>query len=67
MTRASSSEVSSNTFRRAHAVHPIAAVEYSRFRLNIELGVAVFAYSPLGRGLTGVYVRPTASVNPCRG
>jgi len=63
------SEVSSNTLRRAHAVHPITAVqiEYSPFVLDIEgpkgtnllatcreLGVAVVAYSPLGRGiLTG--------------
>ncbi|KAG2003643.1 arylalcohol dehydrogenase [Coprinopsis cinerea AmutBmut pab1-1] len=59
------SEVSSETLRRAHAVHPIAAVqvEYSPFCLDIEtervgllktcreLGVAVVAYSPVGRGL----------------
>jgi aryl-alcohol dehydrogenase-like predicted oxidoreductase len=59
------SEVSSSTLRRAHAIHPIAAlqVEYSPFTLDIEdpkldllktareLGVAVIAYSPLGRGL----------------
>ncbi len=58
--------------RRAHAIHPIAAiqVEYSPFTLDIEdekiglleaareLGVAVVAYSPLGRGLlTGRFVR----------
>ncbi|PKK52202.1 hypothetical protein CI102_4698 [Trichoderma harzianum] len=36
------SEVSSNTLRRAYAVTSISAV---------QLGVAVFAYSPLGRGL----------------
>ncbi|CAE6395583.1 unnamed protein product [Rhizoctonia solani] len=61
------SEPSPATLRRAHKVHPIAAiqVEYSPFVLNIEqkghlletareLGVAVVAYSPLGRGiLTG--------------
>lgn len=62
------SEISSDTLRRAHAIHPIAAVqvEYSPFTLDIEdekiallktcreLGVAVVAYSPLGRGmLTG--------------
>ncbi|KAJ7617150.1 Aldo/keto reductase [Roridomyces roridus] len=67
------SEVSSATLRRAHAVHPIAAVqvEYSPFTLDIEdpkiglletcreLGVAVVAYSPLGRGLlTGQYKSP---------
>ncbi len=59
------SECSSAGLRRAHAVHPIAAVqlEYSPFVLDIErpplnlistareLGVAVVAYSPLGRGL----------------
>jgi len=67
------SEVSSATLRRAHAVHPIAAlqVEYSPFTLDIEdpklnllrtareLGIAVIAYSPLGRGLlTGQYRGP---------
>ena len=65
------SEISSATLRRAHAVHPIAAVqvEYSPFCLDIEddkiallktcreLGIATVAYSPLGRGmLTGAYV-----------
>jgi aryl-alcohol dehydrogenase-like predicted oxidoreductase len=59
------SECSSESLRRAHAVHPISAVqvEYSPFALEIEskqidllrtcreLGVAVVAYSPLGRGL----------------
>ncbi|KAJ7128718.1 NADP-dependent oxidoreductase domain-containing protein [Mycena epipterygia] len=64
------SEVSASTLRRAHAVHPIAAVqvEYSPFTLDIEdpkinllatareLGVKIIAYSPLGRGLlTGQY------------
>ncbi|CAL5874315.1 uncharacterized protein PFLUO_LOCUS8610 [Penicillium psychrofluorescens] len=64
------SEVSPATLRRAHAVHPIAAVqmEYSLFTLDIEsstseilktcreLGVTVVAYSPIGRGvLTGQY------------
>ncbi|KAF9527667.1 NADP-dependent oxidoreductase domain-containing protein [Crepidotus variabilis] len=67
------SEISSATLRRAHAVHPIAAVqvEYSPFFLGIEdekiallktcreLGVTVIAYSPLGRGLlTGAYKSP---------
>ncbi|KAH7244047.1 NADP-dependent oxidoreductase domain-containing protein [Fusarium redolens] len=63
------SEISSTTLRRAHAVHPISAVqvEYNPWTLDIEgpsgtnllkaceeLDVAVFAYSPLGRGiLTG--------------
>ncbi|KAJ7128732.1 NADP-dependent oxidoreductase domain-containing protein [Mycena epipterygia] len=67
------SEVSASTLRRAHAVHPIAAVEveYSPFTLDIEdpkinllatareLGVKIVAYAPLGRGLlTGQYKSP---------
>ncbi|KAI0967568.1 aldo-keto reductase [Xylaria arbuscula] len=62
------SECSERSLRRAHAVHPIAAIqmEYSPFALQIEssqtnllkaareLGIKVVAYSPLGRGfLTG--------------
>ena len=58
------SECSANTLRRAHAVHPISAiqVEYSPAILDIEdpkigllkaareLGVTIVAYSPLARG-----------------
>ncbi len=59
------SEVSPHTLRVAHAEHPIAAVqmEYSLFTRDVEgemldtcreLGVAMVAYSPIGRGmLTG--------------
>lgn len=59
------SEASSATIRRAHAVHPIAALqtEYSLWTRDPEdeilsttreLGIAFVAYSPLGRGfLTG--------------
>ncbi|GAC1428447.1 MAG: aldo/keto reductase [Chitinophagaceae bacterium] len=59
------SEVSSATLRRAHAVHPVTAVqsEYSLWTRDPEdgvldtcreLGIAFVAYSPLGRGfLTG--------------
>jgi aryl-alcohol dehydrogenase-like predicted oxidoreductase len=59
------SEVSAATLRRAHAVHPIAAVQseyslWSRDQENevlpacAELGVGFVPYSPLGRGfLTG--------------
>jgi len=60
------SEVSSETIRKAHATHPITAVqtEYSLFERTIEekgidqtlqeLGIGLIAYSPLGRGiLTG--------------
>ena len=67
------SEISAATLRRAYAVHPISAVEieYSPLTLDIEseqiklpktcreLGVAMIAYSPLGRGmLTGAYKSP---------
>jgi aryl-alcohol dehydrogenase-like predicted oxidoreductase len=55
------SEVSAATLRRAHAVHPIAALqsEYSLWTRNPEiatlaacreLGIAFVAFSPLGRG-----------------
>jgi aryl-alcohol dehydrogenase-like predicted oxidoreductase len=55
------SEASAETIRRAHAVHPIAAVqtEYSLWTRDVEdeilptlreLGIALVAYSPLGRG-----------------
>ena len=56
------SEVSSKTVRRAHAVHPVTAVqsEYSLFERTVEergvlatlreLGIGFVAYSPLGRG-----------------
>ncbi|MCX6401725.1 MAG: aldo/keto reductase [Propionibacteriales bacterium] len=59
------SEASADTIRRAHAVHPITALqtEYSLFTRDIEdeilptlreLGVGLVPYSPLGRGiLTG--------------
>lgn len=56
------SEMSAATLRRAHAVHPIAAMqtEYSPWVRNpelavldvcAELGVAFVAFSPVGRGL----------------
>jgi aryl-alcohol dehydrogenase-like predicted oxidoreductase len=55
------SEAAPDTIRRAHAVHPIAAVqtEYSLFTRDVEddvlptlreLGIGLVAYSPLGRG-----------------
>ena len=58
-------EAGATTIRRAHAVHPIAAVqiEYSLWTRDVEaeilplceeLGIGFVAYSPLGRGfLTG--------------
>jgi aryl-alcohol dehydrogenase-like predicted oxidoreductase len=64
------SEAGPGTIRRAHAVHPITAVEteYSLFTRDPEeavlptvreLGIGFVAYSPLGRGfLTGRYRRP---------
>jgi aryl-alcohol dehydrogenase-like predicted oxidoreductase len=58
------SEASPKTVRRAHKIHPIAAVqtEYSLFSREPEdgllpvlqeLGIALVAYSPLGRGFLG--------------
>ncbi|MBK7811127.1 MAG: aldo/keto reductase [Saprospiraceae bacterium] len=59
------SEVDAETLRRAHAVHPISALqtEYSLWSREpekeildvcLELGISFVAYSPLGRGfLTG--------------
>ncbi|KAF2094194.1 putative aldo-keto reductase [Rhizodiscina lignyota] len=67
------SECSAETLRRAYKIHPITVVqmEYSPFELSIEkketnllstareLGVAIVAYSPLGRGmLTGTIKSP---------
>jgi aryl-alcohol dehydrogenase-like predicted oxidoreductase len=63
------SEVGEATIRRAHAVHPISAVqsEYSLWERNLEgdvipvlreLGIGLVAFSPLGRGfLTGTAQR----------
>ena len=56
------SEMSAETLRRAHAAHPIAAMqtEYSPWTRNVEiavleatreLGVALVAFSPLARGV----------------
>ena len=64
------SEVSAATLRRAHAVHPIAAVqnEYSPWSRNVELGVlaataelgaALVAFSPTARGFLAGSVRST--------
>jgi aryl-alcohol dehydrogenase-like predicted oxidoreductase len=59
------SEAGANTIRRAHATHPITALqtEYSLFTRDVEagilptcreLGIGFVAYAPLGRGyLTG--------------
>jgi len=63
------SEVSSDTVKRAHAVHPVTAVqsEYSLFERTVEekgvlatledLGIGFVAYSPLGRGFLSGQIR----------
>jgi aryl-alcohol dehydrogenase-like predicted oxidoreductase len=67
------SEASAETVRRAHAVHPITAVEteYSLFTRDVEdevlpalreLGIGLVPYSPLGRGiLTGTMTAESVS------
>src|SRR4051812_16797170 len=64
------SEASAETIRRAHAVHPITAVqtEYSLWTRDVEaeimptleeLGIGLVPYSPLGRGfLSGRFSSP---------
>ena len=64
------SEASASTIRRAHAVHPVTALqsEYSLWTRDLEeeviptlheLGISLVAYSPLGRGfLSGEIKRP---------
>jgi aryl-alcohol dehydrogenase-like predicted oxidoreductase len=67
------SEVSADTLRRAHAVHPIAALqtEYSPWTRNPEiavldacreLGTAFVAFSPVGRGFLAGGARDPASL-----
>ena len=64
------SEASAATIRRAHAVHPITALqtEYSLFARDVEqtilptvreLGIGFVAYSPLGRGLLTSAIKTT--------
>jgi hypothetical protein len=68
------SEISAATLRRAHAVHPIAAVqsEYSLWTRNpelgvlqacAELGVSLVAFSPLGRGFLGGRLRDVSALD----
>ena len=68
------SEAAPETIRRAHAVHPISAVqtEYSllyreqaeeTLRTTRALGIAYVAYSPLGRGLLTGGIRTAADVD----
>lgn len=69
------SEVSAVTLRRAHAVHPVAALqtEYSLWTRNPEiavldacreLGVAFVAFSPVARGFLAGAVRDTSRLQP---
>lgn len=68
------SEVSAATLRRAHAVHPIAAVqsEYSLWSRNPEiavldacreLGTALVAFSPVARGFLSGRLRDVAALD----
>ena len=68
------SEVSAATLRRAHAVHPVAAVqtEYSLWTRNPEiavldacreLGAAFVAFSPLARGFLGADVQDVGTLD----
>ncbi len=72
------SEVGEDLLRRAHAVHPISAVqsEYSLWTRDpealapvlAELGVGLVPYSPLGRGfLTGTLDRASLGAKDFRG
>jgi aryl-alcohol dehydrogenase-like predicted oxidoreductase len=69
------SETSPESVRRAHAVHPISAVqtEYSLWSrepeqkllpLLAELGIALVAYSPLGRGFLAGRIRKLEDLAP---
>ena len=68
------SEASPETIRRAHAVHPITALqtEYSLFTRDLEdeilptireLGIGLVPYSPLGRGLLTGAIRKDAGAD----
>ncbi len=65
------SEAGAETIRRAHAVHPISALqyEYSLWTRDVEaeilptlreLGIGLVAYSPLGRGFLTGTIRSTS-------
>lgn len=67
------SEASVDSIKRAHAVHPIAALqtEYSLFTRDVEdgilaatreLGITLVAYSPLGRGLSTGAINSTGAL-----
>lgn len=69
------SEASAATLRRAHAVHPISAMqsEYSAWFRDVEadvlpacreLGVSLVAYSPLGRGFLAGSATDPSKLDP---
>jgi aryl-alcohol dehydrogenase-like predicted oxidoreductase len=69
------SEAAPDTIRRAHAVHPVAALqtEYSLWTrdpeaellpLTRELGIGFVPYSPLGRGFLTGQIRSRADLDP---
>jgi aryl-alcohol dehydrogenase-like predicted oxidoreductase len=72
------SEAAADTIRRAHAVHPITALqsEWSLFTRDLEddvvptareLGIGIVPYSPLGRGiLTGAFSADTLEAGDSR-
>lgn len=68
------SEASAASIRKAHAVHPISALqsEYSLFTRDVEkeilptireLGISLVAYSPLGRGMSTNSLQSTDSLS----
>ncbi len=70
------SEVSPDILRRAHAVHPITALqtEYSLFDRGVEesgslhaartLGIGFVGYSPMGRGFCRATSKPPTTLSP---
>jgi aryl-alcohol dehydrogenase-like predicted oxidoreductase len=69
------SEVGPGTVRRAHAVHPLSAVqsEYSLWERGVEakllptlreLGIGFVAYSPVGRGVLSGKIRSAEDLHP---
>jgi aryl-alcohol dehydrogenase-like predicted oxidoreductase len=69
------SEVGPATVRRAHAVHPLSAVqsEYSLWERGVEerllptlreLGIGFIAYSPMGRGVLAGRIRSREQLEP---
>ncbi|KAJ7725942.1 aldo/keto reductase [Mycena metata] len=68
------SECNADTLRKAHAIHPVTAVEieispfaYEENQKKViatatELGISVIAYSPLGRGILGGNIKSQADL-----